>query len=819
MGIYRCASLIAAALTAVVAIGTPATAAVSDPPVGFITDGFEFPSREEALKHLPELRQKVLENAGKPKRQSEKRVETPADAIRDAKEATATYAVPAASLPVAPLAVGDEDWITLDECEDKYDDGYTGDYWYKNKFSQCHSATWTFPILEVPTARPIADVTFDITYISRGYNGQRFLDMQIEIDDWHISVRNAEQWARIAPGLVYRFVPNCTALDPGSSCGDMGPTYVQVPVGQNAVEEMFFSPTTTTPWSGDTNLQDNKGYYKFYPDLVATHLAGLLTSSTVDLPEDNFRCDNASYGNTLGSGGCVFTNVVSYVQFSCRPDQGMQESTCFIADAFEDITTTYPGLIGTYVPGERLGSHGQLTRNYWQNNAIDNESRTAARALCRAGYGPNYTARSDGFTNDCDEYPFLKTYQNSNAPVGGSARRVAVRPVLAAHNQAVGRKLGAYYSADRVLDGDGYFVDIVDRGYCDGGQGGGFPAPIPIDNPPTVDAGPNRTGDEGTPINLSGVAYDDISTPTVTWSYSAGPDVDPGTTCVIGNTHALRTTITCNDNGTFTATLTASDGENDPVSDSATVTVVNAPPVITSLVPASWEVFRAGVGVPLKAAFTDAPNDTHTCAITWDDGSTSAIAAQSHACEQSHVFAHAGMYTIEVSVTDDDGATATAKTMVVVYDPDGGFATAGAQFTSPVGALSSDPLVAGRMKLQMNPKYKPHEPGPVLTGGKVSATLDGGAFSLDATRLDWLVVTPDAKMAVKGVGTVNGVAGYGFIVYGYDDPAKVRIVTWPLSSGANPGTANLYDNRRGGDYDLDRADPQDLDGGSLQVHV
>jgi hypothetical protein len=177
------------------------------------------------------------------------------------------------------------------------------------------------------------------------------------------------------------------------------------------------------------------------------------------------------------------------------------------------------------------------------------------------------------------------------------------------------------------------------------------------------------------------------------------------------------------------------------------------------------------------------------------------------------------MYTLQVSVTDDDGATATAKTMVIVYDPQGGFATAGAYFQSPAGALGSDPSATGRMRLQMNPQYQHDEAGPALSGGRVSVTLDGGALTLDSTRLDWLVVTPDAKVAVKGEATVNGAAGYGFVVYGHDDPAKVRVVVWPLSGGANPGSANLYDNRRGMDYDLDRFDPQPLDGGSLQVHA
>ncbi|MBQ0904550.1 PKD domain-containing protein [Micromonospora sp. U21] len=187
-------------------------------------------------------------------------------------------------------------------------------------------------------------------------------------------------------------------------------------------------------------------------------------------------------------------------------------------------------------------------------------------------------------------------------------------------------------------------------------------------------------------------------------------------------------------------------------------------------------------------------------------------------CRQAHVFTNPGMYTIKLTVTDDDGGSATAETMVVVYDPDGGFATSGAHLDSPAGSLTSDPQASGRLNVQMNPMYKPGDTGPVPGGGRISTSLQGAGMVLESTALSWLVITPDYKVAVKGVGTVNGASGYGFIVYGYDDPDRLRLVVWPLSAGENPGSTKLYDNRAVGGWDLDVADPQPLSGGSLQVH-
>ncbi|WP_433432374.1 hypothetical protein [Nonomuraea sp. CA-141351] len=137
-----------------------------------------------------------------------------------------------------------------------------------------------------------------------------------------------------------------------------------------------------------------------------------------------------------------------------------------------------------------------------------------------------------------------------------------------------------------------------------------------------------------------------------------------------------------------------------------------------------------------------------------------------------------------------------------------------------MGALATAPAAGGRLDLQMNPMYKPGEQGPAPGGGKVSASLSAGGFTLDSIAMEWLVVTPDSKVAVKGTATLNGEDGYGFVAYGYDDdPDALRLVVWSLSEGPYPQANTVYDNRRDGHYDLDLAQPQPLAGGSVQAHI
>lgn len=326
--------------------------------------------------------------------------------------------------------------------------------------------------------------------------------------------------------------------------------------------------------------------------------------------------------------------------------------------------------------------------------------------------------------------------------------------------------------------------------------------PEPPDTPPFVTAGPPVAGDEGSAITLFGSAADDHGPPSLAWSYQPGDAVDAGASCSFSALDRARTTIACTDDGTFTATLTASDGVNDPVVRTTTVTVRNVAPTVELAEPQPWQVYRVGTPVTLTAPFTDpGTNDTHSCTIDWDDTSSDAVAATASTCAGAHVFPTPGMYTIEVTVEDDDGGRGTV--LAIVYDPDGGFVTTGAHVDDA--------------RFTFNPSYQPHDEGPVATGGRVAVETAG--FRLESTSFDWLVATPDGRAAVKGTASLDGTAGYGFVLYAYDDPDALRLVVWSLTEGPIPEGAELvYDTRPGAPLDLDLAEPQAITQGSVQVH-
>ncbi|HEX6130245.1 MAG TPA: PKD domain-containing protein, partial [Actinomycetota bacterium] len=142
-----------------------------------------------------------------------------------------------------------------------------------------------------------------------------------------------------------------------------------------------------------------------------------------------------------------------------------------------------------------------------------------------------------------------------------------------------------------------------------------------------------------------------------TWSFSGGTG-----TCTADNVHLPAASVTCTDDGGYTATWTIDDQLNPAVSDTASLTVLNVPPTPTlSLSAGPYPLAQA---VSASTAIADPGADTHTCSIDWGDGATTS------GCGGAHTYAAGGTYTVTVTATDDDGGVGTdAKSLTVDAPP------------------------------------------------------------------------------------------------------------------------------------------------------
>jgi hypothetical protein len=677
-------------------------------------------------------------------------------------------------------------------------------------------------------SREIAHAEFRMSTAGYGYDWTRYragdwVDRNLNqaywitlLDDW----RNVRGEAPIQPLTVETI---CDAKTGAPCLADNLAGSVTKTIAQWEADGGTFMRWLERPIDGLG--PDNLAYFDFHTRFTYGAPPGQAVGNTRG---NGYRCDYALY--LRGGQGCMFHRVESlFAELNLRGDTNYRKAATHIFDALYRPEVTKPEVAGKSVPGSPFTDNPRpLNRVYdVYDPLLVRDNNAEAVRTCREWWGPDY---AQGGQFDCDEFPFASTLQGASRANGNYSARV----IDASDNRSAGAILRNWYNRERILHGDPFFV-VLTFGTGGGGGGGGE---IP-DRAPVVNAGPDTSGDEGSSIVLGGSAFDAEGPPSSSWTYSAGADVDPGATCTFGDPGAPATMFTCTDDGTFTVTLTARDGVNSPVSDSAVVHVHNVAPelALAAQTPAAagaeqvataaaepgpqpWSVYRVGDPVTLTAPFHDpGSNDTQTCVVDWDDGGEKdTYPATASGCDRTHTYPHAGMYTIRLTVTDDDTGADNSVTLVVVYDPDGGFATGGGFLDSPAGALTSRPDATGKLHVRLNPKYHSRDTGPAPSSGRVAVSSTEVGFRLDSTALEWLVVTPDGKVAVKGTGTVDGQDGFGFVAYGFDEPDAFRLLVWPLSTGDIPGEATVYDNRPGGDYDVDLADPQDLAGGSINVH-
>ncbi len=246
---------------------------------------------------------------------------------------------------------------------------------------------------------------------------------------------------------------------------------------------------------------------------------------------------------------------------------------------------------------------------------------------------------------------------------------------------------------------------------------------------------------------------------------------------------------------------------------------MNQPPTVSGIV-LSEALIPVNTGVNASAEFVDPDtSDTHTASWGWGDGTNSTGVVTetngSGVVSGSHVYGAAGVYTVEVTVTDDDGGAGTATYQyVVVYDPEGGFVTGGGWINSPEGAYAADPLLSGVANFGMVAKYKK---GAVVPTGNTEFQFKIADLNFHSSEYQWLVMA-GPKAQFKGTGAINGEEGYGFMLTAIDgqlpgggETDKLRMKIWNRETGEV-----VYDNQVGAS---DTDDPAtEIGGGSIVIH-
>ena len=173
--------------------------------------------------------------------------------------------------------------------------------------------------------------------------------------------------------------------------------------------------------------------------------------------------------------------------------------------------------------------------------------------------------------------------------------------------------------------------------------------------PPVAAVNGPFTGQEGSPVSMSGASSTDPDGDALTYLWSFG-DGTTGTGATVSHTYAQ--------DGSFSVRLIVRDTKGLEDTVATTATISNVAPLIASFAGATLlpgETYSAG------GTFADPGADSWTATVDYGDGSgitTLTLADKSFSL--SHTYLAAGSFTVTVRVSDDDVTSSRTSTVMVL---------------------------------------------------------------------------------------------------------------------------------------------------------
>ncbi|MFP8903927.1 NucA/NucB deoxyribonuclease domain-containing protein [Streptomyces atacamensis] len=305
-------------------------------------------------------------------------------------------------------------------------------------FSWCQASYYDVEIKRCTSSgscTTVGKANFRLTTIGHGTDGDRKVEFVTLMDD----VTLTGDVGQVSSQLL-RISMECTPYSSAQCTADANNGKTDTISGWQSVPSTFFR--FTSPLTGSTGT-DQISWYDFHSTLT------LVGANSVEMGGNGFRCDSATY---VYNKGCVFDLVIElwYDLSVSNPD--VDETAYHIYEAQYWPDRTVPSWEGKTVPGS-IDSSEPLTRVYHDKSLRDANHRKAV-STCRQYFGDDYAQRG----LDCDEYPFQSTLQGAAA----GDNRYSARALTSSDNQNAGNLLGQWYGSQRILDGDPFYVAIIE---------------------------------------------------------------------------------------------------------------------------------------------------------------------------------------------------------------------------------------------------------------------------------------------------------------------------------------------------------------------
>lgn len=204
-------------------------------------------------------------------------------------------------------------------------------------------------------------------------------------------------------------------------------------------------------------------------------------------------------------------------------------------------------------------------------------------------------------------------------------------------------------------------------------------------NPPSIAAIPAASINEGDTYSYAGSFTDaDSSSWTATVDYGDGSTVE---NLAINADRTFSLSHLYKDQGQYTVLVSITDNQGATASKTTTVTVGNIAPTVGAITIPSF--VEPNVLTTASVSFTDPGTlDTHTATINWGDGSqaTSGVVTETNGSGSvtgEYSYTTPGMYTVTITVFDNNNDSGQSTSMVIVNAPP--VANAGGPYTMNEG--------------------------------------------------------------------------------------------------------------------------------------
>ncbi|MFI1990724.1 family 43 glycosylhydrolase [Actinoplanes sp. NPDC020271] len=505
-------------------------------------------------------------------------------------------------------------------------------------------------------------------------------------------------------------------------------------------------------WAPTIAFRDGKYYFYFSGGPADGNTAKQLGVAVADNPAGPFK---DALGKPLVAAGSYSGQMIDSAVFT--DDDGKSylywgNGNSYQVPLNDDMVSFDPAQVKTYHPANYNEGSFVIKRN-----------------------GTYYFMWSENDTRSAD---YRVAYATGNSPVGPWSDRVGV---ILSKDASLGILGTGHHSVVRLPGSDEWYI-AYHRFAMPGGDGthrettidrltfdanGKINPVVPtlesVDPVTVAHAGPDVSGAEGSAVPVSGSVSGNANTPT--WSWAAGDDVDAGATCVFADPHAVATTVTCTDDGTYTITLTAGSSH-----DSAALAVDNVSPAAgtpsTPIAPIATGT-TAKITIPVRDS---GAHDSLTCTASWGDRAVTTGTVAGGVCTATHAYTAGGVFQPSVTVRDDDEAASTVTVArVVTYVPGSGQVAGNGTLTAPAGCLDG-----------------------IRAGGTVEfafTTNSSTWIHFAAGDLDFRSTSRSAPLILgntatySGTGTINGDGSYRFLITAVDGTDRLAVRIWNARTG------------------------------------